>query len=710
MFYSSKYFIFLIEILFLITLCNAGLEFKDITKLNALSTPFRRGPGPNNVKAEEVIAKDPVTQFDFLSFPGWPRGEGTVIIIDYNNDGHEDIYVTNGKGFNNSLYRNDGNDPPFFTDVGFASGTQLNDVESGAVCFGDLNNDGWDDIYVGNWPETDHILKNNGDGTFSDVTASSGITPLTVPFHPFSCSMGDVNNDGLLDIAVTNIMNMTVGGLEVRFDINPFNGEPIVREPKVLLKNIGNFQFVNDTSPQLTALRNRNWAVVLVDYDLDGDMDWVISDDQVISPNEPSNPIAPGWTRFFDNNGTGFFTEITADLGLEIFGPEGTGSSWMGFDFADYNCDGHQDFFSTNFGTYTNAQTNRTNDTRYNSRWFTQKVFPNGTRKFINDASAGGLNATPFGWGCSFADFDLDGDPDLAYFGNFHVSSPTVGISDNEGIILINQGLCTGNFFPDFNALSNSGTDYLLREVHGVCTGDLNGDGLLDIVTASTPNINVPTSKITLNTVQLDSPWDNRTFLIQQLVPHPTLPFPNFLWDPNHSRADGELSIELSVGAISGHYIKVKLMGTFGITTLGKMNRNGFGGTIFVTPKKKGFIETKTTSRPVLGGASQGAQDSSTKVFGLAESTKADIEIFWPSGSAHGGTWNALFGVVSSSFTYFPEIPCDFKSTLTTFSTYQSCVKNALDELMLANVLNSDQNGEFLSSAIRAYHEFRITI
>lgn len=125
--------------------------------------------------------------------------------FDYNNDGWQDIYVSNDKYYTvNLLYENNGDGT--FTDMSQASQTDLS-IDAMTTTIGDFNNDGWFDIYVTNTQEGNSLLKNNGDGTFTDIATTSGTS-----FESFGwgASFLDADNDKDLDLYVSGSFNFEI--------------------------------------------------------------------------------------------------------------------------------------------------------------------------------------------------------------------------------------------------------------------------------------------------------------------------------------------------------------------------------------------------------------------------------------------------------------------------------------------------------------------
>ncbi|MEN8260353.1 MAG: VCBS repeat-containing protein, partial [Pseudomonadota bacterium] len=145
---------------------------------------------------------------------GFTDGLGGAAWLDYDNDGDLDVYLVNGVGAANGLFRNDGGT---FADVTAAAGVaNIGGASAGAVA-ADIDNDGCTDLFVHGaggiggpaFIGQPHVLYvNNCDGTFTDVTAGSGITG---PHPAMMAAFGDINNDGYLDLFVTNPGSFVTG-------------------------------------------------------------------------------------------------------------------------------------------------------------------------------------------------------------------------------------------------------------------------------------------------------------------------------------------------------------------------------------------------------------------------------------------------------------------------------------------------------------------
>ena len=140
-----------------------------------------------------------------------PLGAG-VVVFDFNNDGLQDIYVASKPSWSdspdqidgaNALYRNDGNGA--FTDVAAEAGVdELMGLSNGG-CAADYDNDGDQDLYVTNWGSS-KLFRNNGSGAFDDVTAHAGLGDPDPSYRSMGCAWGDYDRDGFLDFVVVRHM------------------------------------------------------------------------------------------------------------------------------------------------------------------------------------------------------------------------------------------------------------------------------------------------------------------------------------------------------------------------------------------------------------------------------------------------------------------------------------------------------------------------
>jgi hypothetical protein len=393
---------------------------------------------------------------------------GGVALLDYNNDGLLDIFVVNGGHVSpmsgsgpdsfdrhdprywNRLYRQ--NRDGSFTDVteqaGLANAGEGNYGQGVAV--GDYDNDGFPDLYVTNYGKN-ILYHNNGDGTFTDVTAKAGVAG-----GGWSVSAGffDYDNDGKLDLFVTRYMewdlqhNKDCGG---SFHTYCPPGE-FPRTTNILYHNRGDGTF-EDVSQRsgIAAKKGHGLGVAFADYDGDGFTDIYVAND--------------GMQQYlFHNNGNGTFTEVGMEAGAAL-NADGGPLSGMGVVFQDYDNDGLPDVIVTTLPRQTYA------------------VFHNdGHGSFSDHGLQTGitmLSGVTAGWGVGLEDFDNDGQKDL-FVAQGHVLDNVEKIDPSlhylePPLLAMNRG---GGRFES----SDPGTHAVVA-ARGTAFGDLNNDGSIDVVT-----------------------------------------------------------------------------------------------------------------------------------------------------------------------------------------------------------------------------------
>jgi hypothetical protein len=266
---------------------------------------------------------------------------GGVAVFDYNNDGKLDIFFTNGADIKtlrkssskyfNRLFENDGKG--HFVDVTEKAGLAGTGYDVG-IAVADYDNDGHEDIFVaGIYKNT--LYHNNGDGTFTDVTAKAGLNKPDPEYGPLWSVGGvwvDVNNDGLLDLLVINYLKWD-------FEHEPYcpiDGHPDYCHPK-MYKPTPNQLFINngdgtfrDVSAEwgLRKHPGKGMGGAAADFDLDGKMDIFIANDKEFN-----------W--LFRNNGRSF-DEVGFDANVALR-EDGIFISGMGVDFRDLDNDGYPD-------------------------------------------------------------------------------------------------------------------------------------------------------------------------------------------------------------------------------------------------------------------------------------------------------------------------------------------------------------------------------
>ena len=433
------------------------------------------------------------------------------------------------------------------------------DQDSTGVCFGDIENDGDEDLLTLGRMQPNRLFENRGDGTFADVSATAGIEGGNLGHT--SCSMGDIDGDGLLDIVVSNTFDWA--------DNRPIFVDPFARiHQNQLYRNLGGNRFadISAESGLLTlagmppgtppGVGTITWGVAMVDYDQDGDLDIIEADDQAALMQAKYGGVDRGFPHIFRNDGTGHFTDVTVDLNLNKYG------SWMGLAFGDFNCDGRMDIFSTNEGDWMRSLDplpHARGD--FATRWFLQR--PDGT---FEDPGAGDLRALPFGWGTSAADYDNDGDTDIIFYGGLDAGAYVE--ASNAGAILRNPE-CSARFERDPSALAGS-TNHARRTVDGLAMGDLNGDGFLDIVSAS--GSNTPESLPLMPfPAQFGGPFETTASFVPTFRPDPQA---ELVWN-GIDLEDGTLSIEVNSGGNGNSSATVRARGSVGTLPEGRVNRDG---------------------------------------------------------------------------------------------------------------------------------------
>lgn len=673
---------------------DGGVAYQEVAAQTGIV--FQRTPSATQALADASNQSSPFPIMAFALRPIKARGAPGVAIFDYDGDGDLDIYVTNGPGSDNSLFSSRLVDSGTltFVDVAAAAGVGATAQDSTGVCYGDIDNDGDPDLLVLGRSEPNRLFENQGDGTFADITASSGLGGGNL--SSTSCSLGDVNGDGLLDIVVANNFDMSVG---LAIFAEPF----LFNEPNQLFLNQGGnlFSDVSDSSGirQLAGVppgtHDITWAIAMVDYDQDGDIDIVSASDNGAIPFAVDGGVDRGFVRIFENDGSGHFTDVSDEAAMLQPG------DWMGLAFADLNSDGTLDIFATNTGDYMEQLLQVPGVTlgAQATRWFTQN--PDGT--FSDPGVGNTLKASAFGWGTAAIDYDNDGDTDLAYVGG--LDPGPLAEASNPGIVLRNDGRADFQF--DFEALGN-GAVHTRRNDHGMAVGDLNRDGFPDIVTVSNFDLPAPIPMVPyVATPPFMPPFGSALDAAAFFVP--TFSGPDaaglFTWN-GIQFPDGSVALQLNSGSNGNRWAEITLVGTSGVVSGASVNRDGIGAVVRFTSEQSHRSSSPrraaTAVLPVMGGSSYASQHSLSLTFGMGRSRFATVEVLWP-----GGVRNKLFKVGPNERLSFPEIPCSFADDSLSQRAYIGCVKNALAELVGANILSRREGARFFSSAVVAFAQRR---
>jgi len=662
---------------------DSSVTFYDIAANDSGGINYRRTPSAQNEIWKSIKQQAVYGVQDIALTPTKPRGMPGVAVFDYDMDGDEDIYVTNGPGTPNSLYSNQYMETGSvsFIDVSTLAFVQATAQDSTGVCYGDIDNDGDDDLYVLGNNEENILFENKGNGTFSNIKASSG-TGAGINVSS-SCSFGDVNGDGYIDIVVANLFD----NLDHRIPILSLEVDHLVQRDQLFI-NQGNGRFEDKSEESgVASILGISWAIALVDYDQDGDVDLFVGQDQgPRTPNKNGGRDA-GVLVLMENDGKGNFTDVTKRVAGGRFG------AWMSLAFGDLNSDGHLDFFASNAGEYF-AEAAKPLLTYvpvigdWSSGWFLGQK-----NKTFDFPGVGDLNAVPFGWGGTVVDYDNDGDLDIIYHGGWE--NGNIIDASNPGAILNNDGYA--NFTRDKKALKYS-TDHARRTVQGVAIGDFNNDGFSDLVSVSSMNWPKEASLIPYfqNPEEIfgASPFNEAAMFMPTFTPvDPNDIFKGLTWNGIESE-NGTLSVEINSGN-DNSYIKVKLLGAKGLISGGKVNRDGIGAIVTVVPEKG-----KPIMKPIVGGSSYASMESIIVSAGIGGSDEATVEVLWP-----GGTRNKIYNVRAGDSITFPELPCSYDTTQLTKAEYKICVRNAIDELVATDSLTPGQARKISKSAIKAYQK-----
>jgi enediyne biosynthesis protein E4 len=526
----------------------------------AVRTQADQGSAPSPIRFEDIAQKAGV-HFVTENCPTPEKHQpetmpAGVALFDYDGDGLLDIYLVNGAEmpslvktepkYYNRLFHNNGNGT--FSDVTAHAGVAGSGYGMG-VAVGDYDNDGWPDLFLAN-VNGNQLFHNNGDGTFTDVTAKAGLSgALHNGRKMWSISSGwfDYNNDGLLDLFVSNYCDWDPRhepecmGLNGRGYCHPNSFAPL---PNTLYRNNGDGTFTDvSVETGVSSVLGKGMGVVFADYDGDGFFDVFVANDN--SPN-----------LLFHNLAGKRFEEVGLQAGV-AYNEEGTALASMGVDFRDVNNDGLPDLWHT-------AIENETFPLFLNQ----------GNGQFLNateQSRLGSLTRLMSGWSNGVIDLDNDGWKDLVVargnvMDNIEQISRHFRYAEPNSVF---RNLGNGQF-EDVSA--TSGADFTRPAPNrGLAYGSLFNDGKMDLVATA--------------------------------LGGPVRIFRNVTKTPNH-------------------WILLKLVGT-------KSNRMGLGAQIRVTTGDERKLYNEATTSTGY------AASSDPRVhFGLGGSRVIqEIEIRWPSGT-----------------------------------------------------------------------------
>jgi hypothetical protein len=476
-----------------------------------------------------------------------------VAIFDYNNDGKPDLYFVNGArqpqldkpdpSFYNRLFRNNGDGT--FTDVTLSAGVRGEGFATG-VAAADYNNDGWEDLFIAG-VNRNILYRNRGDGTFEDVTARAGLGNPAERRKPWSVSAGwfDYDNDGLLDLFVVTYCAWdparehacSIGTARTYCHPRYYDGLP-----DSLYHNNGDGTFTDvSVASGIAAHVGKGMGLSFLDFDQDGRLDVFVAND-----------TAPNF--LFRNAGGGKFEEVALEAGVAL-NNDGRAVSSMGVDSRDLDNDGREDLFVT------------ANDGE------TFPVFRNlGRSLFADITSSSGVGRQTrawTGWSAGIFDFNNDGLKDVfAACGSIdnNVEEYSHRSSRQSNLLLANLGMAR---FEDVTAKAGRDLQALAWN-RGAAFGDLDGDGRVDVVL---------------------------------------------------SRIGEPAAILRNTSDTKNHYLAVRLRGT-------RSNRDGLGAMVAVTGASGRRQWNRATTAVGYGSSSD-----RTVFFGMgSDSVAASVEVAWPSG------------------------------------------------------------------------------
>jgi enediyne biosynthesis protein E4 len=481
-----------------------------------------------------------------------------VALFDYNNDGLIDVFLVNGASFehlsnpnlpptSSRLFRNNGDGT--FTDVTKESGL-INQGWGVGVTVGDYDNDGYRDVFITNFG-TNALFHNNGNGTFTNVTKEAGLEGGN---WSTGCAWGDYDRDGRLDLYVSRYVDFKVGQIP-RPGTNTYcnyRGVPVACGPRglpglpdLIYHNEGNGKF-REVSQEIgikDSIRAYGLGAVWFDFDNDGWPDIFVANDS--TPN-----------YLWHNKGNGTFEEVAFEAGCALSG-DGRAQSNMGIAVGDYDNDGWLDLYVTHFSEDYNT------------------LYRNNRGRFEDVTYQAGLGTAGYknlAWGAGFVDFDNDGWKEL-FVANGHIYPQAT----QAGNSYFQQNQLFSNLrngrFALIPSIDSGFTE--ARSSRGAAVADLAGNGRMSIV---------------VNNI------DNQPFLYEPARPS------------------------------ANHWVRFKLLGV-------KCNRDAIGTRVTVTAANLTQIDEVRSADSFVSASDVRLH------FGLADATVIDnVQIRWPDGTVEQHT------------------------------------------------------------------------
>jgi hypothetical protein len=392
---------------------------------------------------------------------------GGCAFFDYDNDGWMDIFILGGRrldgippGASNRLYKN--NRDGTFTDVTEKAGLWDAGWAVG-VCVGDYNNDGFEDLFVTYYGQN-KLYHNNGNGTFTDVTQKAGLLHEGTHFGA-GCTFFDYNRDGLLDLFVSNYVDIDLAhALRPSLDVPNcnFEGVAVACGPKglkppqhYLYRNNGDGTFTDVSKESGVAALRGSYGLTAVSFDADED-GW--QDVYVACDTTESLLLLNNHDGTFREEGLIRGVAISAD-GMEMAG--------MGVGVGDYDLDGRLDLLKTHFQLQPEGLFHNLGKGQFEDR--AQAAGIAGERQYVS-------------WGAGIVDLDNDGYPDIFWVtGNVYAEIERVNAKfpyKGPRVLFRNKGDGTFARVGD-----EAGPAINARHVSRGCAfADFDNDGDLDIL------------------------------------------------------------------------------------------------------------------------------------------------------------------------------------------------------------------------------------
>ncbi|WP_114748505.1 FG-GAP-like repeat-containing protein [Pleomorphovibrio marinus] len=475
---------------------------------------------------------------------------GGAAVLDFDNDGFEDVFITGGEGMD-ALYRNNGDGT--FTDITEDAGFEdLEGVITQGAIGADVNKDGLVDLFIttiakvanGRFEATSNFLYiNTGNGKFVNRTRSYGLDQIT---FSTGAAFGDINNDGYPDLYVSNFFNRFGGRLDEKMGVISEGDRAPAHD--LLYLNSGGGRFIEVSETYGFSHTGFGFGGVFTDYDNDGDMDLIVINDfgYQATPNLLYRNEFPKQE----------FTDVSKAMGFDL------AINAMGVGIGDFNMDGWLDYFISNIASSPLLVSQGKRD----------QPFQNKTRELgtshPNLHTLDGREVSTISWGANF--FDYDNDMDLDLFVANGCLNPT--IFPNPNLILENFN---GQFILNGPSLGLSDASI----GRGSVTFDFDNDGNLDLLVVN-----------------------------QTKIGNSEMPFTNF--GVKLYRNEG----------FGNNWLKVKLRGR-------KSDRNGIGSRV------EAYAQGKKLIREIDGGSSHISQNSTIAHFGLAQLDRVDsLYVRWIGG------------------------------------------------------------------------------